>query len=327
MSKISVDPQILKHELELNSEVVLVATVEDLFVAWKNKLSQNNQNASCVPGHFQDMKTIVPIAKKFNPPRSSTLCHYSPVSASMLTDSVPSIAKESVGYMLDFFHDYLANLVSPIKDTLTHVVSIAKDLGLTGKVLLKKVKGIDYVIIKGYAGTRKFLTGTRYLSTNQKIIKLAIGKVALTKTIKAGGILTLCVTIGLDILGLVFGDKELNEFGITVASDLVKIGISTLIAEAAGMLAAGVAGISAFAAGPIIITIAVGILVGYSLDAFDRHYNITNRVAAMMEKMSEKIIEEIDEAQQQVTGNIYQGIRGWIYHASGVDIENPVRLR
>jgi hypothetical protein len=181
------------------------------------------------------------------------------------------------------------------------------------------------VIIKGYSGRRTFLTGTKYLSTHPKIMQLAIGKVALKKTIRAGGKLTVYMTISLELLRLVLGTTELYECGIKIALDLAKIGIATVIGEAIGMAAAGSATIGAIAAGPIILAIVVGVGVGLVLDYFDTQYNITNRVAVIIEKMGAKIIAEMRNDYNQASDKLYQGLRHWIhYESGGVDIENPI---
>lgn len=44
------------------------------------------------------------------------------------------------------------------------------DIGLTGRVVLKKVNGKQYVIFKGRPGTRSFFKGTRYLATSPKVV-------------------------------------------------------------------------------------------------------------------------------------------------------------
>lgn len=259
---------------------------------------------------------------------SAVLCHLSKVSTSITTDSMPSINSDNIGYMINFFDHYFTNLVVPIKDVASHVVPIVKDLGFNGRVILKRVKNVDYVIIKGLAGQRDFLTGIRYLCTHPKIVQLAIGRVGLSKTVRAGGRLSMYLTIGIELLNLIFGDKEIRECGISIASDLVKIGVSTVIAEAVGLAAAGSATIGAIAAGPIILTIVVGVMTAYALDYFDSRFNITNKVVALMEQMAAKISAASEKASEDVFGNIYQGLRYGIYRATGgFDVGSPVQLR
>jgi len=163
------------------------------------------------------------------------------------------------------------------------------------------------------------------LSTHPKIMQLAIGKVALKTTIRSGGVLTVYITIGLKLLKAVLGEKELTECGITIASDLIKIGIATIIGEAAAMMATGSAVVGAMAVGPIILAIVVGVVSMMLIDTFDDKFKITDRVVAIMEKASEKIISEIRNDYDRASDNIYEGIRHWIYHESGgFDIKNPI---
>lgn len=133
------------------------------------------------------------------------------------------------------------------------------------------------------------------------------------------------MTIGIETLGLVLGEKELQECGVTIASDLIKIGITTIFAEAAGLAAAGTTVVGGFAAGPIIVAIVVGVMLTFALEYFDTQYNITNRVAATMERIGEKILKEMRNEYNQALENVYQGIRHWIYYDSGgFDIQNPI---
>ena len=325
MSKIQFNSEMFRQELELNKDAILVVTVEDLFRAWKKKQGPVSKHTSCIPAHSHVSKIQNSTVTNISRIPYVNQCHTSSKLATMHTDSVPSITQRNVGDTIEFVDEYLVNWVVPTKDVLMHVVPIAKDLGFMGKVILKKVDNKDYVIIKGYPGRRTFLTGTKYLSTHPKIMQLAIGKVALKKTMRAGGKLTVYMTISLELLRLVLGTTELYECGVNIASDLAKIGVATVIGEAVGMAAAGSATIGAIAAGPIILAIVVGVGVGFALDYFDSQYNITNRVAAMMEKMGEKIIAEIRNDYNQASENVYQGLRHWIYNeSSGFDIENPI---
>ncbi len=163
------------------------------------------------------------------------------------------------------------------------------------------------------------------MSTHPKIMQLAIGRVGLKTTIRGGGVLTAYITIGLELLKVVLGEKELTECGITIASDLIKIGIATIIGEAVAMTVAGTAAVGAIAAGPIIVAIVVGAGAMMLIDTFDDKFKITDRVVAIMEKAGEKIISEIRNDYDRASDNIYEGIRHWIYHESGgFDIKNPI---
>jgi hypothetical protein len=54
---------------------------------------------------------------------------------------------------------------------------MVNELGIIdGKVVINKVNGKNYALIKGFAGQRKLLRGTRFLASNPKIVDLAIGQ-------------------------------------------------------------------------------------------------------------------------------------------------------
>lgn len=311
-----------RRELEMKDELMLVASVEDLLRAWKRKNGIDLAPKACMPCHASSR---MPSAPQTAPIPMINRCHSlaEPMVATN-TDAVPFITKKNIGETIEFVDGFFTKATTPFKDVMMHVVPIAKDLGFKGLVVLKKVNGKEYVIIKGYAGNRSFLTGTRYLGTHPKIMQLAVGKVALKKTIQAGGRLTVYLTIGFELLKLVLGKKELSECGVTIASDLVKIGIATAISEAISLAAVGTASVGAFAAGPIIVAIAVGIGVTLGLDYLDNRFQLTDRVVAAIDKMGEQVIKELRSDYYNACENIYQGIRHWIYRESGgFDIENP----
>ncbi len=330
MSIAQVNSAALRQELRDNEDIILVTTVEELLNAWKKKQGPAYSNDPSISKHSSMITSRNPAVRKDILRPNTMLCHSQSrpvrsVSNSMHTDSALLINKTNIADFVRFVDGYLADWVVPAKDVLRHVVPISKDLGFLGKVVLKTVNNTDYVIIKGYAGRRSFLTGTRYLSTHPKIMQLAVGRVGLKTTIRGGGVLTAYVTIGLELLKTVLGEKELTECGITIASDLIKIGIATIIGEAAAMMVAGTATVGAIAAGPLIVAIMVGVFSMMLIDTLDAKFKITDRVVAIIEKAGEKIISEIRNDYDRATDNIYEGIRHWIYHESGgFDIKNHI---
>ena len=73
--------------------------------------------------------------------------------------------------------------VAPARDSTT-AFKICRELGIDGRVAVTTAADSrSYVIVKGYPGVRSVLTGTRYLETNVKVVKLAIGRVGLAASI------------------------------------------------------------------------------------------------------------------------------------------------
>lgn len=186
-----------------------------------------------------------------------------------------------------------AKFAAKYATTATGVINIAKlakEVGLTGKLYFKSYNGKQHVILKGYAGLRKFLTGTRYRTDNPKIVKMGIGRKVVNTGIRRGGILTMILLTGAHILEYILtDDMMLSELLGAIASDVIKVGISTAIAVGAVSLATGGLVISSFAVGPLIIALAIGIGVGVILDEIDTHYGLTRQLKASFAEYERQI--------------------------------------
>ena len=171
------------------------------------------------------------------------------------------------------------------------------ELGLTGKAVIKEIQGKSYVILKGYPGLREKLTGTRYLASNPKVVDLAIGTKRVSGTMISGARLSIFVAVPMTVLQFLISEQStLLRLVGTIASDLVKIGLSTIIASAAGMAAGA---ITTVAAGPIVAAIAFGIATAVTLEYLDRTFGVTDALINAMEKAKQRTVGEL--ARQIVT--------------------------
>lgn len=171
------------------------------------------------------------------------------------------------------------------------------ELGLTGKAVIKEIQGRSYVILKGYPGLREKLTGTRYLASNPKVVDLAIGTKRVSNAMISGARLSIFVAVPMTVLQFLISEQStLLRLVGTIASDLVKIGLSTVIASAAGMAAGA---ITTVAAGPIVAAIAFGIATAITLEYLDRTFGVTNALVNAMEKAKQRTVGEL--ARQIVT--------------------------
>lgn len=187
--------------------------------------------------------------------------------------------------------------------TLTKVFA---DLGFAGtKAYVKYYKGSPYVIFKGYAGMRTIFTGTRYSLQNAKIVQMGIGKAGAINAVKSGGILTIVLLSAFRIVDfLLTDDMTLTHLIGTLATDIVKVGIAT---GASIVAATAAAAVFTVAIGPIVAAIAVGVLASYGLAKLDEHYEITEKVIAMLDEMVdgiEAVIERKKQQALQVAGEI-----------------------
>lgn len=155
--------------------------------------------------------------------------------------------------------------ISPTKDIVSDLYPALRKLGIKGKAAIKVVNGKSYVIIAGYPGLRKILTGTRYLASNAKVADLVIGTKALGRSALKSTPLAIGVIAAADVLQFILDDKDLlsRELGFTLLVDIGKSGIASLCGFIAGaaLTAAGA---------PVVVPIAAGIVlaivVGKALD-------------------------------------------------------------
>lgn len=207
-------------------------------------------------------------------------------------DSLLKEAKEKLGKSLD---DYTisdtkkyAGYYVPIADTLV-AIKILKDLGISGEAITKNVSGKQYVILKGLPGKRNILTGTRYLASNPKIIKMAIGTKAVNRSIISGSMITLFITVPLTVLEVCLKDQfSMGRLLGSVASDIAKVMISL---GASSLAAMAVGAVSTLAAGPLIAAIFIGVAAGIALESMDQRFGITKRLIEAIEKELESLYE------------------------------------
>jgi hypothetical protein len=211
--------------------------------------------------------------------------------------SMPDLTElEPVG----FAKRNVAPYISPILDTGT-LALVCKDLGLTGKAIPKVINGRQYIVLTGYAGFRNYLPGTLYTANNRKIIQMAIGEMGIINMVKKGARLTICLTVSLTILECILKDQiTMSQIIGHVSSDLIKIGISSLLSVLAGLVVGSVFTVAAL---PIIVTIGVGIFTGWAVETIDKHYGLTDKLVAALEKLG----DQINEVQAIIRAGQYRG--------------------
>ncbi len=214
-----------------------------------------------------------------------------------------------------------AGYVAPAKDSLT-AYRLCRELGIHGRVAVTTAAdGRSYVLVKGYPGTRSILTGTRYLPTHPKIVKLAIGRVGLAATVAEGAMLTIVLYVGIDVLDFILDEHvTLAMLSGKMATDLMKVGISSVAAAATGLIATGSMTI---AAGPLVIAIFVGTITSFALDAFDDQYGVTGKLAAAIDEYAQELSQRHEEMQKSLGRAPHELERGLIWRMYKWDIDNP----
>lgn len=179
-----------------------------------------------------------------------------------------------------------SNFVAPIIDSRS-AIKIINEFGIkTNKAVIKTYAGKQYIIFKGYPGARKVLTGTRYLTTNPKVVRMAIGPKGIAKSVKGGFILTVVLSVGIEVFDYFIKDTStLSNLLGTITGDLIKIGLSAIAGTVAAMIVGGSAILGSIAAAPLIAAIGVGIIAGAVLNAIDEKYGATKALIKAYEEI------------------------------------------
>jgi hypothetical protein len=183
------------------------------------------------------------------------------------------------------------------------------------------VNGRTYLIVKGHPGLRSVLTGTRYLESNIKVVRLAIGRLGVSMAIAGGAMLTVVLYAGIDLLEYILDDHAtLSMLSGTLATDLMKVGISSIVGLIMGL---GVGVISTYAALPYVVAIVIGTGTNILLDYIDKTYGLTDKVVAALDKYAQEIAEKKENLEESLDLKYHEIEREVIWRMYKFDIDNP----
>lgn len=326
----------LETKLKNNQHTIFITEADELLSAWQfkrkssNKCSKNlamvptqwrysalpNDKSLCMPCHVsyrrkagQSFSNVEPAFKY-----STSACHHT--HGRSYNISVPDLdTLEAV----TFAKRNVAPYVSPILDTGT-LALVCKDLGITGKAIPKMINGRQYIAFVQTTGTRTIFPGTLYSAKNRRIIKMAIGSLGIKNMVKNGAYLTFFITVPLTILECFLVDHAtLYNLVGHLASDLLKIGIASVMGAIFGIAMGGVITVASV---PIAAAILISVLVGAGLDALDDHYKLTGKLIIVLEKMSDQIIKAKDNAIYETQSAMYQGFWNFL-RSNGLRFHKP----
>jgi len=192
-------------------------------------------------------------------------------------------------------------------DDAFKMAKLVGDLGGIGaKAYIKNYGGRPHIILKGHAGLRKTLTGTKYGLKNPKIISMGLGKAGAISAAKQGGIITIVLLTTYRVVDFFLTDQStLSQLVGRLATDIVKVGIAT--GASIGM--AMIVGATTFAVGPIVAVVLIGVGVSMLLEYTDNKLGITNRVIAGLDELGENTGEFIAQKKRQAlnaTGKVIE---------------------
>lgn len=142
-----------------------------------------------------------------------------------------------------------------------------------------------YIIITGRAGFRgNLLQGTRFLTTNPRMVQMGLGMRGLQGVARGGFILSLVVGIGVETLDFIFNDeKTMHDLVGGIGVEAVKAGLATMIAISAGALTASVTTLVIFPLGAMALAIfATGALLNYT----DQRWKIKQNVITALKSVN-----------------------------------------
>lgn len=205
-----------------------------------------------------------------------------------------------------------ANYYSTADDAVT-MAKLVGDLGSFGaKAYIKTYQGKPHIILKGYPGLRKVLTGTTYGIKNPKVVSMGLGKAGAIKAAKQGGILTIVLLSAYRVVDYVLTDEAtLSQLVGTLATDIVKVGIAT----GASIALAAAVGAATFAVGPILAVVVMGIGMSMLLDHLDTEYKITERVVAGLDELGDDAKAYLERKKREVTNTANQAFDSVIDYA------------
>ncbi len=327
----------LQAKLKENQRTIYITDADDLLAAWRYKRSSSTKRsknwsqtptayrysapagdkAELMPCHVTYRRKAGQSFSKVKPvlEYSTRSCHHAHGATG--TISVPDLDTLET---IIFAKQWIAPNVSPILDAKT-LALVCKDLGLTGKIIPKVIKGRQYIAFSGYAGLRILFPGTVYSASNMKIIKMGIGVLGLKNMVKGGAVLTICLTVPLTILEAFLKDHTSGYalFG-NIFSDLAKIGISSLIGYIAGVAAGALV---SYAFAPIAAAIVFGYWTCRELDTIDRNHQLTEKLIVALEKVDLYLKEkraQIDDTLLRAPHEIEKHI---MWKAFRLNIDDP----
>ena len=321
----------LRLKLKNNQRAIFITNTDDLLATWRHRREKTsgsrcfdfsrvpkeyrlsappNERVALMPCHISVRchRSHMTKAIKPAPEYSTSACHGHGRKVYLSTQDLDTLDTVS------FAKRNVAPYISPIMDTAT--LSLAcKDLGITGKAIPKVINGRQYIAFSGYPGLRTMFPGTIYSANNRKIITMAIGALGIKNMVKSGGILTFTITAPLTVLELFLKDQvTLSSIAGTLAADILKIGVGSLIGAVMGL---AVGGLTTIACAPIIAAIFFGGIAGGVLDWTDNHYNLTEKLITGLKNMG----DEMDKIAGQAESTLYRGTKGF-FRSQGLRIPN-----
>ncbi len=217
------------------------------------------------------------------------------------------------------FRNSAAGITADTISTLSQLRRVFPDFGWTAQHIHIDPDG-KYIVLKGFPGLRKTLTGTRYLPDNWKIKEMGIGvagkKHVATKFLRrniifSGGEVILSAILSNDGEGAAF------IFG-NLCTTLLKAGLAAAIGGVVtGALLGTAAGATVVGAGPVVLAFTVGTLAAVGLETLDESIGATDKFVNALEYGFQKIDNQVSDFNREASKFYGKIERHVLYWASG----------
>lgn len=190
----------------------------------------------------------------------------------------------------------------PVFSDAKAFAALAREMHRGGHILstyrVKSFKGKNYIVIKGYAGLRKQLNGTRYLASNPRIVSMAIGKLGIESTIKTGFIVSVVFSLSFHCMDQLLSDTATwHDFVGGVSVDVAAASIGSWAAWA--IVSTIVGGTAMLAVGPIMAVVVVGAALTYGLGEAESKMKLGKKFAKWLYEAEARARDHVDAVKRE----------------------------
>ena len=167
--------------------------------------------------------------------------------------------------------------------------------GNNSTIVVKNYSGAPHIIVTGSPAIKVKIKGVAKLLPTPTVAKFAVGPEAALNSIKSGGVITIILLSSYRVVDYFLGDKQtLSKLLGTIASDIIKVGLSSAAAAIFVNFAASVAGVTVtLSAGPILAAIVISSAVGLYLNKEDQDKGLTQKLIRSIDNYIESINRSI----------------------------------
>jgi len=184
----------------------------------------------------------------------------------------------------------------------------ARELGISGTGYIKEKGGRLYFILKGAAGSRQSITGTRYLVSNPRVADFAQSAGSTLKGAAKFNAVTIFISVAIETWADIVSDNDpkLSEILGSVTNNIIKACVTTFVAI--GLFATLPAGLSV--AGAVVLVAVVSFAVGGAYNYASNRLQIEEKLTAYYQtkiEAAERVAGQYHRDNDYLTGLIVEG--------------------